>query len=74
MPAATTPPPPRPATAHARATTSAFPTHSTGDVLARFQQRAAEIEACLAVLDTLLRTVTPGHRVGAQPPYYPAGG
>jgi Ni,Fe-hydrogenase III large subunit/Ni,Fe-hydrogenase III component G len=37
-----------------------IPTHTTGDVLARFQQRAAEIDASLAVLDTLLRTVAPG--------------
>jgi len=36
------------------------PTHTGGDVLARFQQRAAEIDASLAVLDTLVRTVTPG--------------
>jgi Ni,Fe-hydrogenase III large subunit/Ni,Fe-hydrogenase III component G len=37
-----------------------IPTHTTGDVLARFQQRAAEIDASLAVLDTLVRTVSPG--------------
>jgi Ni,Fe-hydrogenase III large subunit/Ni,Fe-hydrogenase III component G len=36
------------------------PTHAAGDVLARFQQRATEIDASLAVLDTLIRTVTPG--------------
>jgi Ni,Fe-hydrogenase III large subunit len=36
------------------------PTHASGDVLARFQQRAAEIDTSLAVLDALLRTVTPG--------------
>jgi Ni,Fe-hydrogenase III large subunit/Ni,Fe-hydrogenase III component G len=36
------------------------PTHTGGDVLARFQQRAAEIDASLAVLDALVRTVTPG--------------
>jgi Ni,Fe-hydrogenase III large subunit/Ni,Fe-hydrogenase III component G len=36
------------------------PTHTGGDVLARFQQRAAEIDASLALLDTLLRTVPPG--------------
>jgi Ni,Fe-hydrogenase III large subunit/Ni,Fe-hydrogenase III component G len=35
------------------------PTHTGGDVLARFQQRAAEIDASLIVLDTLVRTVTP---------------
>lgn len=37
-----------------------IPTHTTGDVLARFQQRAAEIDASLALLDTLVRTVSPG--------------
>jgi len=37
-----------------------IPTHTTGDVLARFQQRAAEIDASLAVLDALVRTVSPG--------------
>jgi Ni,Fe-hydrogenase III large subunit len=36
------------------------PTHTGGDVLARFQQRAAEVDASLAVLDTLVRTVAPG--------------
>jgi Ni,Fe-hydrogenase III large subunit/Ni,Fe-hydrogenase III component G len=36
-----------------------IPTHPTGDVLARFQQRAAEIDASLALLDTLVRTVSP---------------
>jgi Ni,Fe-hydrogenase III large subunit/Ni,Fe-hydrogenase III component G len=36
------------------------PTHTGGDVLARFQQRAAEIDASLAILDTLVHTVTPG--------------
>src|SRR4029453_5698167 len=36
------------------------PTHTGGDVLARFQQRAAEIEASLAVLDALVRSVAPG--------------
>jgi Ni,Fe-hydrogenase III large subunit/Ni,Fe-hydrogenase III component G len=37
-----------------------IPTHSGGDVMARFQQRVAEIDASLAALDTLVRTVTPG--------------
>jgi len=37
-----------------------IPIHTTGDVLARFQQRAAEIDASLAALDTLVRAVTPG--------------
>jgi Ni,Fe-hydrogenase III large subunit/Ni,Fe-hydrogenase III component G len=36
------------------------PTRTGGDVLARFQQRAAEIDASLATLDILLRTVAPG--------------
>jgi Ni,Fe-hydrogenase III large subunit/Ni,Fe-hydrogenase III component G len=36
------------------------PTHTAGDVLARFQQRAAEIEASLTVLDTLTRGLAPG--------------
>jgi Ni,Fe-hydrogenase III large subunit/Ni,Fe-hydrogenase III component G len=36
------------------------PTHTDGDVLARFQQRAAEIDASLAILDTLVRVATPG--------------
>jgi Ni,Fe-hydrogenase III large subunit/Ni,Fe-hydrogenase III component G len=34
------------------------PTHATGDVLARFQQRAAEIDASIALLDALAGTVT----------------
>jgi Ni,Fe-hydrogenase III large subunit/Ni,Fe-hydrogenase III component G len=36
------------------------PTYTTGDVLARFHQRAAEIDASLALLDTLVRTIKPG--------------
>jgi Ni,Fe-hydrogenase III large subunit/Ni,Fe-hydrogenase III component G len=36
------------------------PIHTGGDVLARFQQRAAEVDVSLAVLDTLVRTVAPG--------------
>jgi len=43
-----------------------IPTHTTGDVLARFHQRAAEIDASLAVLDTLVRAVSPG-TFGAWP-------
>ena len=43
------------------------PTHSGGDVLARFQQRAAEVDASLAVLDTLVRTVAAG-ATGDWPP------
>ena len=43
-----------------------IPTHPTGDVLARFHQRAAEIDDSLAVLDTLVRTVSPG-TVSARP-------
>jgi Ni,Fe-hydrogenase III large subunit/Ni,Fe-hydrogenase III component G len=35
------------------------PTHGGGDVLARFQQRAAETDASLAILSALLPTVTP---------------
>jgi Ni,Fe-hydrogenase III large subunit/Ni,Fe-hydrogenase III component G len=42
----------------------AVPTHTGGDVLARFQQRAAEIDATLTVLDTLVPTVTPGSITG----------
>ena len=37
-----------------------IPRQSGGDVLARFRQRAAEIEASVAILDTLVRTVSPG--------------
>jgi Ni,Fe-hydrogenase III large subunit/Ni,Fe-hydrogenase III component G len=40
------------------------PTHTSGDVLARFQQRVAEIDASLAVLDALVPTVTPGTITG----------
>ncbi|HEY3008653.1 MAG TPA: nickel-dependent hydrogenase large subunit [Micromonosporaceae bacterium] len=43
------------------------PTHTGGDVLARFQQRAAEVDVSLAVLDTLVRTVAPG-AIGDWPP------
>ncbi|MEU7875798.1 NADH-quinone oxidoreductase subunit C [Dactylosporangium sp. NPDC049140] len=51
------------------------PTHTAGDVLARFQQRATEIDASLAVLDTLIRTVTPGTIDGRSTvdPTLPAG-
>ncbi|GIH21458.1 hydrogenase large subunit [Rugosimonospora africana] len=37
-----------------------IPTQTGGDVLARFQQRAAEIDASLTILHTLVPTVTPG--------------
>jgi Ni,Fe-hydrogenase III large subunit len=37
-----------------------IPTHTSGDVLARFHQRAAEIDASLTLLDTLVRTVSSG--------------
>jgi Ni,Fe-hydrogenase III large subunit/Ni,Fe-hydrogenase III component G len=37
-----------------------IPTQTGGDVLARFQQRAAEIDASLTVLHTLVPTVSPG--------------
>jgi Ni,Fe-hydrogenase III large subunit/Ni,Fe-hydrogenase III component G len=40
------------------------PVHSTGDVLARFQQRAAEIDESLALLDALVRTAVPGTFAG----------
>jgi Ni,Fe-hydrogenase III large subunit/Ni,Fe-hydrogenase III component G len=43
-----------------------IPTHTTGDVLARFQQRAAEIDVSLALLDALVRTVSPG-KVSGRP-------
>jgi Ni,Fe-hydrogenase III large subunit/Ni,Fe-hydrogenase III component G len=36
------------------------PVQTGGDVLARFQQRAAEIDASLAALDAHVRTVSPG--------------
>jgi Ni,Fe-hydrogenase III large subunit/Ni,Fe-hydrogenase III component G len=51
------------------------PTHAGGDVLARFQQRAAEIDASLGLLDALVRTVTPGTVGGWPPPGsgFPAG-
>jgi Ni,Fe-hydrogenase III large subunit/Ni,Fe-hydrogenase III component G len=42
------------------------PLHTAGDVLARFRQRAAEIDASLALLHALVRTVTPG-TVAARP-------
>jgi Ni,Fe-hydrogenase III large subunit/Ni,Fe-hydrogenase III component G len=41
------------------------PIHDTGDVMARFQQRAAEIDASLAVLLALVPTVTPGTVTGS---------
>jgi len=44
----------------------AVPVQSGGDVLARFQQRAAEIDASLVLLDTLVRTVGPG-AIGGLP-------
>jgi Ni,Fe-hydrogenase III large subunit/Ni,Fe-hydrogenase III component G len=43
------------------------PTHATGDVLARFQQRAAEIDASIALLDTLAGTVTGRSRLAPPP-------
>jgi Ni,Fe-hydrogenase III large subunit/Ni,Fe-hydrogenase III component G len=48
------------------------PTHTTGDVLARFHQRAAEIDASLAVLDILVRTVKPGAISGRPATSHPA--
>jgi Ni,Fe-hydrogenase III large subunit/Ni,Fe-hydrogenase III component G len=49
----------------------AVPTQRAGDVLARFQQRAAEIDVSLALLDTLVRAATPG--TTATDPTSPAG-
>jgi Ni,Fe-hydrogenase III large subunit/Ni,Fe-hydrogenase III component G len=47
------------------------PVHNSGDVLARFQQRAAELDASLALLDMLVRMVSPGptrsHRTTDRP-------
>jgi Ni,Fe-hydrogenase III large subunit/Ni,Fe-hydrogenase III component G len=42
-----------------------IPVHNDGDVLARFQQRAAELDASFALLDTLVRTVSAGP-IGGQ--------
>lgn len=36
------------------------PTHSTGDVMARFQQRAAEIQVSIGMIRELAQTVSPG--------------
>jgi Ni,Fe-hydrogenase III large subunit/Ni,Fe-hydrogenase III component G len=47
-------------------------THTTGDVLARFQQRAAEIDASLAALDILVRLVEPGTVSAAPATSHPA--
>lgn len=43
------------------------PIHDAGDVMARFRQRADEITASLAILDTLVRTVAPVGTVGGWP-------
>jgi Ni,Fe-hydrogenase III large subunit/Ni,Fe-hydrogenase III component G len=40
------------------------PVHTGGDVLARLQQRSAELDASFAVLDTLVRTISPGATSG----------
>lgn len=40
------------------------PIHTTGDIAARFRQRAAEIDASLTVLDTLVRAINPGYIAG----------
>jgi Ni,Fe-hydrogenase III large subunit len=45
-----------------------IPTHTEGDVAARFRQRAAEVDASLALLDTLVRAVNPGHIAGWPTP------
>jgi Ni,Fe-hydrogenase III large subunit/Ni,Fe-hydrogenase III component G len=49
------------------------PTQTSGDVLARFLQRAAEIDTSLALLDTLVRTIAPGIVAGrpATSPAFP---
>ena len=48
------------------------PVHAGGDVLARFQQRAAELDASFALLDILVRMVSPGptgrHSTRDRPP------
>jgi Ni,Fe-hydrogenase III large subunit len=49
----------------------AVPTHSSGDVLARFRQRATEITAATALLRELLPTVTAGTITGATRPVPP---
>jgi Ni,Fe-hydrogenase III large subunit/Ni,Fe-hydrogenase III component G len=36
------------------------PTQTGGDVMARFQQRAAEVDVSLAILDVLVRATSPG--------------
>jgi Ni,Fe-hydrogenase III large subunit/Ni,Fe-hydrogenase III component G len=41
-----------------------IPVHTGGDVLARFQQRVAELDASFALLDTLVRTASPGTITG----------
>jgi Ni,Fe-hydrogenase III large subunit/Ni,Fe-hydrogenase III component G len=43
-----------------------FPAHTAGDVLARFQQRSAELDASFALLDMLVRMVSPG-ATGSHP-------
>ncbi|MGH7510949.1 MAG: nickel-dependent hydrogenase large subunit, partial [Gemmatimonadales bacterium] len=47
------------------------PRQERGDVMARFQQRVAELDASFALLDLLCRTVTPG-AVNVPPPAVPA--
>jgi Ni,Fe-hydrogenase III large subunit len=54
-----------PFTAHDRP--PAVPTHTTGDVLARFLVRAEEIDASLALIDALGRDLTPGTTATTPP-------
>jgi Ni,Fe-hydrogenase III large subunit/Ni,Fe-hydrogenase III component G len=49
-----------PADAEHRRDLLTIPTQTGGDVMARFQQRAAEVAVSLAILDTLVRTISPG--------------
>ncbi|MEV0719517.1 hypothetical protein [Asanoa sp. NPDC050611] len=49
-----------------------IPTQTTGDVLARYQQRAAEIDVSLAMLDAIVRTVSPGTVTGRPNTDHPA--
>jgi Ni,Fe-hydrogenase III large subunit/Ni,Fe-hydrogenase III component G len=54
-----------------------IPVHVSGDVLARFQQRSAELNASFALLDMLVRMVSPGptggHRTTDRTPTSDAG-
>lgn len=50
------------------------PTQTGGDVMARFHQRTAEIDASLALLDTLVRSVSPATITGQAAPDATASG